>query len=216
MYNLTRSAIPRFTSRSRSIRQPSRRALGWFSGWTSSTNPPLAVEETSSTPITRAATTSVSEVPPLATTLTTSPSQNASSSPSAIPPTSGEPSSHPVPPPTGNAFSTVNQAEIDHFSRLSSQWWNEKGEFGLLHKMNPTRMEFVRQKVVQGLQDNEGWSFEKRDRVDDAGNLKRWEGMASVKGKGKWLEGMDVLDVGCGGGLLSEASSPSLPIAHQS
>lgn len=82
--------------------------------------------------------------------------------------------------------------------------------------MNPTRMEFVRQKVVQGLQDDEGWSFEKRDRVDDAGNLKRWEGMASVKGKGKWLEGMDVLDVGCGGGLLSEASSPLLPIAHQS
>jgi polyprenyldihydroxybenzoate methyltransferase/3-demethylubiquinol 3-O-methyltransferase len=120
--------------------------------------------------------------------------------------TSAGTSSNTASPPIGNTFSTVNQAEIDHFSRLSSQWWNEKGEFGLLHKMNPTRMEFVRQKIVQGLQDDEGWSFEKRDRVDEKGNLKRWEGMATVKGKGRWLEGMDVLDVGCGGGLLSEVS----------
>lgn len=149
------------------------------------------------------------EVLPPATTIP--PTSSAPPPSSTIPQTSSEPSSHPVTPPTGNAFSTVNQAEIDHFSRLSSQWWNEKGEFGLLHKMNPTRMEFVRQNVVQGLQDDEGWSFEKRDRVDEAGNLKSWEGMASVKGKGKWLEGMDVLDVGCGGGLLSEASLPLSP-----
>lgn len=103
----------------------------------------------------------------------------------------------PTPPHTSTstpaAFSTVNQAEIDHFSRLSSQWWNEKGEFGLLHKMNPTRMEFVRQKIESGRVDDRGWSFETRN--------------AEVKGgEGRWLEGMDVLDVGCGGGLLSEVS----------
>jgi hypothetical protein len=210
MYNLTRSAAPRLVRRSRSVRQPSRRTLGWFSGWTSSrTNPPLeAVPEATLPPVVVAdtvqppilvgeASASVSNPPPVP--------QSAPSSPSTAS-TTGETSSNTASPPIGNTFSTVNQAEIDHFSRLSSQWWNEKGEFGLLHKMNPTRMEFVRQKIVQGLQDDEGWSFEKRDKIDERGNLKRWEGMAMVKGKGRWLEGMDVLDVGCGGGLLSEVS----------
>ena len=45
--------------------------------------------------------------------------------------------------------SSVNPDEIAHFSKLSQMWWDERGEFGLLHKMNPVRMEFVRQKVVR-------------------------------------------------------------------
>lgn len=44
--------------------------------------------------------------------------------------------------------STVNADEIAHFSRLSSLWWDERGEFGMLHKMNPVRMQFVREKLV--------------------------------------------------------------------
>ena len=90
-------------------------------------------------------------------------------------------------------FTSVNASEISHFSRLSSQWWDEKGEFGLLHKMNPVRMEFVRGKILNGREDDDGWSFAKRhDAKKDYGQ--------------SWLEGMDVLDVGCGGGLLSEVS----------
>ena len=50
----------------------------------------------------------------------------------------------------GASTSSVNPEEIAHFSRLSQLWWDERGEFGLLHKMNPVRMEFVRQKVVCG------------------------------------------------------------------
>lgn len=96
----------------------------------------------------------------------------------------------PAPTPTP-AFTSINASEISHFSRLSSQWWDEKGEFGLLHKMNPVRMEFVRNKIVSGREDDDGWSFASRKEArKDYGQT--------------WLEGMDVLDVGCGGGLLSE------------
>lgn len=74
--------------------------------------------------------------------------------------------------PTKILRSTVNAAEIAHFSRLSAQWWDETGEFSFLHQMNPARMQFIRQKVSH--------EFETP------------------------LKGLDVLDVGCGGGLLSE------------
>ena len=45
--------------------------------------------------------------------------------------------------------SSVNPEEIAHFSKLSQAWWDERGEFGLLHKMNPVRMQFIRNKVVR-------------------------------------------------------------------
>ena len=76
--------------------------------------------------------------------------------------------------PTKLLRSSVNAAEIAHFSRLSSQWWDETGEFAFLHQMNPVRMQFIRQKIC-----------------DEAETS---------------LKGLDVLDVGCGGGLLSEVN----------
>ncbi|RDX42719.1 ubiquinone biosynthesis O-methyltransferase [Lentinus brumalis] len=82
-----------------------------------------------------------------------------------------------------NATSSVNSDEIAHFSRLSQLWWDERGEFGLLHKMNPVRMEFVRQKVLE---------MQREDGLEDANEARP-------------LEGLDVLDVGCGGGLLCES-----------
>jgi hypothetical protein len=47
-----------------------------------------------------------------------------------------------------NAQSTINADEISHFSRLSALWWDEQGEFQMLHRMNPTRMRFIREKMV--------------------------------------------------------------------
>ena len=44
--------------------------------------------------------------------------------------------------------SSVNSDEIALFSRLSSQWWDERGEFQMLHKMNPVRVQFIREKLV--------------------------------------------------------------------
>ncbi|KZT07263.1 ubiquinone biosynthesis O-methyltransferase [Laetiporus sulphureus 93-53] len=80
--------------------------------------------------------------------------------------------------------STVNPNEIDLFSRLSSQWWDERGEFTMLHKMNPIRMRFIREKLIEM----------KREDVED-----------SAADESQIFQGLDVLDVGCGGGLLCES-----------
>ncbi|KIY43442.1 ubiquinone biosynthesis O-methyltransferase [Fistulina hepatica ATCC 64428] len=79
--------------------------------------------------------------------------------------------------------SSINPGEIQHFSRLSSQWWDEQGEFGFLHQMNPIRMQFVVNKL-------------REIALDEADGDVRHGGV---------LRGLDVLDVGCGGGLLSES-----------
>ncbi len=81
-------------------------------------------------------------------------------------------------------LSTVNDSEVAHFSRLSSQWWDETGEFRPLHHMNPLRMKFIRDKIVQTAQ------MESDTDTDIEEHLP--------------LRGMAVLDVGCGGGLLTE------------
>ena len=78
---------------------------------------------------------------------------------------------------------TVDASEIELFSRLSSQWWDERGEFAMLHKMNPVRMEFIKQKLQE---------------------IHLEGGTPSTPSSITPLEGLDVLDVGCGGGLLSE------------
>jgi polyprenyldihydroxybenzoate methyltransferase/3-demethylubiquinol 3-O-methyltransferase len=83
---------------------------------------------------------------------------------------------------------TINASEIAHFSRLSSQWWDEHGGFSFLHKMNPVRVQFIREKLLELSQDREGKKVP-RSQV---------------------LEGLDVLDVGCGGGLLSEVGQSRL------
>jgi len=84
--------------------------------------------------------------------------------------------------PPGN-HGTINPSEIAHFSRLSSQWWDEQGEFQLLHRMNPVRVQFIREKLLEVSREQDG---------EDVS-------------PSKVLYGLDVLDVGCGGGLLSEA-----------
>ena len=83
--------------------------------------------------------------------------------------------------------SSVNKNEIEFFSRLSSQWWNENGEFGMLHKMNSVRMQFIRDKILE-----------------TAGDEGREAELEEKARSGKFLQSLDVLDVGCGGGLLSE------------
>lgn len=86
------------------------------------------------------------------------------------------------------AHGTINPSEIAHFSRLSSQWWDEQGEFGLLHKMNPVRVQFIRQKLLE---------ISREERGEEALRLGS-------------LGGLDALDVGCGGGLLSEVRTVDL------
>jgi hypothetical protein len=92
----------------------------------------------------------------------------------------------------GGLSSSVNADEIAHFSRLSSLWWDEAGEFGMLHKMNPVRVQFIREKLLEVARDEET-------------ELKA----AKIEASGHPLKGLDVLDVGCGGGLLSEVRDTS-------
>ena len=84
--------------------------------------------------------------------------------------------------------STVNDDEIAHFSRLSEHWWDEAGEFGMLHKLNPIRAKFVRDHILRTIED-EGHPHPG----------------ASKSAFSKPLERFTAVDVGCGGGLLSEA-----------
>jgi polyprenyldihydroxybenzoate methyltransferase/3-demethylubiquinol 3-O-methyltransferase len=81
---------------------------------------------------------------------------------------------------------TINEDEVAHFSRLSSEWWDEQGEFSFLHRMNPVRMKFITDKVLEIAREED---FDSSLEGDDV------------------LRGLDVLDVGCGGGLLSEVIS---------
>jgi len=73
---------------------------------------------------------------------------------------------------------TVDPAEVERFSALAREWWNPKGKFHTLHKFNPVRLGYIRDVVV-------------RHHARDAKGLKP-------------LKGLSVLDIGCGGGLLSE------------
>ncbi|WP_375668504.1 MULTISPECIES: bifunctional 2-polyprenyl-6-hydroxyphenol methylase/3-demethylubiquinol 3-O-methyltransferase UbiG [unclassified Bartonella] len=73
---------------------------------------------------------------------------------------------------------TIDQSEIDHFSRIATEWWNPQGKFRPLHQFNPTRLAYIREKIC--LEFNRDPSS-----LTPFHNLK-------------------ILDIGCGGGLLSE------------
>lgn len=73
---------------------------------------------------------------------------------------------------------SIDADEVKKFSEIASEWWDPKGKFKPLHKFNPVRLGFIRETLVShfGLD-------------------------ASAK---KPLEGLRLLDIGCGGGLVSE------------
>ncbi|KAH9970987.1 S-adenosyl-L-methionine-dependent methyltransferase [Lactifluus volemus] len=89
--------------------------------------------------------------------------------------------SHPEQQQQLTPTSTVNDAEIAHFSRLSALWWDERGEFSLLHKMNAHRIRFIREKVLEVLRaaDHDGSSVAMRALEPESSRV---------------LEGLDVLD----------------------
>jgi len=74
--------------------------------------------------------------------------------------------------------STIDPAEVARFSALAAEWWNPNGKFGVLHKFNPVRLGFIRDEVA-----------------------KHFSRDASAT---RPFAGLRLLDIGCGGGLLSE------------
>jgi 2-polyprenyl-6-hydroxyphenyl methylase/3-demethylubiquinone-9 3-methyltransferase len=73
--------------------------------------------------------------------------------------------------------STINKKEIEKFSRMAEEWWNPSGKFKPLHKFNPIRIAYIRDNIIKTFR---------------------------LKDKNKPLEKIKILDIGCGGGLLSE------------
>ena len=77
-------------------------------------------------------------------------------------------------------MTSVNKKEIDKFSKIADEWWNPEGKFKPLHKFNPIRIKYIKENVINNF---------------------------NLKNKFRPLSGINILDIGCGGGLLSEPMS---------
>jgi len=78
-------------------------------------------------------------------------------------------------------LSTVDKIEIEKFSKLANEWWNPKGKFKPLHLFNPARIKFIKEKLIS--------HFKLNDKSQEP------------------LKDINILDIGCGGGLLCEPLS---------
>jgi len=73
--------------------------------------------------------------------------------------------------------STINKLEIAKFSKIAAEWWSPNGKFKPLHKFNPIRIKYLKENIIEHFK---------------------------LKQTNSPLKGLNVLDIGCGGGLLSE------------
>ena len=76
--------------------------------------------------------------------------------------------------------STVNISEIKKFSQMASEWWDPEGKFKPLHKFNPIRIRYIKNTIIDHF---------------------------NIKYKTKPFNNLNILDIGCGGGLLCEPMS---------
>ena len=75
---------------------------------------------------------------------------------------------------------TINKKEIEKFTRIAEEWWNPYGKFKPLHKFNPVRISYIKENIINTF---------------------------NLKDKNIPLKKVKILDIGCGGGLLSEPMS---------
>ena len=75
---------------------------------------------------------------------------------------------------------TINKKEIEKFSKIAEEWWNPHGKFKPLHKFNPIRISYIKENIIKTFK---------------------------LNNKKKPLDKVRILDIGCGGGLLSEPMS---------
>ncbi len=75
-------------------------------------------------------------------------------------------------------MTTINKEEIQKFSNLADEWWDVNGKFKPLHMFNPVRIEYILEEISKHFK------------------IKREKKL--------FLENLNILDIGCGGGLISE------------
>ena len=74
-------------------------------------------------------------------------------------------------------MTSANKKEIEKFSKIAEEWWNPNGKFKPLHKFNPIRIKYIKENILEDFK---------------------------IKKQEKPFKGLNILDIGCGGGLLSE------------
>jgi len=74
-------------------------------------------------------------------------------------------------------MTTINKDEIQKFSDLAEEWWDVKGKFKPLHMFNPIRIEYITENIKQHF---------------------------NIVNSNNFLKSLNILDIGCGGGLISE------------
>jgi 2-polyprenyl-6-hydroxyphenyl methylase/3-demethylubiquinone-9 3-methyltransferase len=74
-------------------------------------------------------------------------------------------------------MNSINKKEIEKFSKIAKEWWNPNGKFKPLHNFNPIRIKYIKDNIAKDF---------------------------NMKSSDKPLKNIKILDIGCGGGLLSE------------
>ncbi len=77
-------------------------------------------------------------------------------------------------------MNTINKKEIEKFSKIAAEWWDPNGKFKPLHKFNPVRIKYIKDNIIKKF---------------------------NLNSSNKPLKTIKILDIGCGGGLLSEPMS---------
>ena len=75
---------------------------------------------------------------------------------------------------------TINKQEIEKFSKIADEWWNPQGKYRPLHKFNPARIQYIKENIIEHFK---------------------------VSNKSSPCKNLDILDIGCGRGLLCEPLS---------
>jgi 2-polyprenyl-6-hydroxyphenyl methylase/3-demethylubiquinone-9 3-methyltransferase len=74
-------------------------------------------------------------------------------------------------------MNSINKKEIEKFSKIAEEWWNPVGKFKPLHTFNPIRIKYIKDNILKDF---------------------------NIKTSNEPFKNIKILDIGCGGGLLSE------------
>ncbi|WP_218460285.1 bifunctional 2-polyprenyl-6-hydroxyphenol methylase/3-demethylubiquinol 3-O-methyltransferase UbiG [Rickettsia sp. TH2014] len=117
-------------------------------------------------------------------------------------------------------MSSIDKKELEKFEKSSHNWWNKDGEFGILHRINPIRLEYIIEKITSHYNDISSrplWKFAYREEFEGDTEALATAAYISIREDASTgstyklpLEvefpkrsSLEILDVGCGGGLIA-------------